>query len=84
MSADTRMGWIDRQMDVAIARQCELTGVARATYYGRQTPCEGAEDDLLLCRLMRNTRGVRFTAAGEWSCIWRAKVTSSIASGCNG
>lgn len=52
MSADTRMGWIDRQMDVAIARQCELTGVARATYYGRQTPCEGAEEDLLLCRLI--------------------------------
>jgi putative transposase len=46
------MGWIDRQMDVAIARQCELTGVARATYYGRQTPCEGAEEDLLLCRLI--------------------------------
>lgn len=52
MSADTRMGWIDRQADVAIARQCELAGVARATYYGRQTPCERSEEDLLLCRLI--------------------------------
>jgi len=52
MSGETRMGWIDRQAGLALARQCELAGVARATFYGRQAPSEECEEDLLLCRLI--------------------------------
>lgn len=33
-------------------RQCELAGVPRATYYGRQAHREESEEDLLLCRLI--------------------------------
>lgn len=46
------MSWIDREAKLAVARQCELAGVARATFYGRQAPSEASEDDLLLCRLI--------------------------------
>lgn len=46
------MGWIDRQAELAIARQCELARVARSTFYGQQTPSEASEEDLLLCRLI--------------------------------
>ena len=46
------MGWIDRGEGLAIARQCELAGVARATFYGRQTPREEFEEDLVLCGLI--------------------------------
>lgn len=52
MSGETRMGWIDRGEVLAIAQQCELAGVARATFYGRQTPREASEEDLLLCGLI--------------------------------
>lgn len=52
MSSETRMGWIDRDEVLAVARQCELAGVARATFYGRQTVCEESEEDLLLCGLI--------------------------------
>ena len=52
MNGATRMGWIDRGEGLAIARQCELAGVARATFYGRQTPREASEEDLLLCGLI--------------------------------
>lgn len=52
MSGETRMGWIDRQAELALARQCELAGVARATFYGRQAPSEESAEDLLLCRLI--------------------------------
>ena len=52
MNGETRMGWIDRGEGLAIARQCELAGVARATFYGRQTPREASEEDLLLCGLI--------------------------------
>ena len=53
-SADTRMGWIDRQADVAIARQCDLAEVSRATVYRRlgKTARERCDEDLLLCRLI--------------------------------
>ncbi len=52
MSSETRMGWIDRDDGLAVARQCELAGVARATFYGRQTPREEFEEDLVLCGLI--------------------------------
>jgi len=35
-----------------LLRQCELAGVPRATYYGRQAHREESEEDLLLCRLI--------------------------------
>lgn len=46
------MTWIDREAELAVSRQCELAGVARATFYGRQAPGEASEEDLLLCRLI--------------------------------
>ena len=52
MSADTRMGWIEREGGLALVRQCELAGVSRATYYGRQETAMELEEDLLLCRLI--------------------------------
>ncbi len=52
MNGETRMGWIDRDEVLAVARQCELAGVARATFYGRQTPREESEEDRLLCGLI--------------------------------
>ena len=52
MNGETRMGWIDRGEGLAIVRQCELAGVARATFYGRQTPREEFEEDLVLCGLI--------------------------------
>jgi len=52
MTGETRMSWIDRGEVLVIARQCELAGVARATFYGRQTPREESEEDLLLCGLI--------------------------------
>ncbi len=52
MNGETRMGWIDRGEVLAIARQCELAGVARATFYGRQMPGEESEEELLLCSLI--------------------------------
>lgn len=52
MSADTRMGWIEREGALSLVRQCELAGVARATWYGRQGSEREPEEDLLLCRLI--------------------------------
>ncbi|MDF9393603.1 transposase [Methylococcus capsulatus] len=52
MSADTRMGWIEREGGLALVRQCALAGVARATYHGRQETAMESEEDLLLCRLI--------------------------------
>ncbi|WP_325949115.1 IS3 family transposase [Pseudomonas putida] len=52
MSAPTRMGWIEPSSELAITQQCELAQVARASFYGRHTPCEPPEEDLLLMRLI--------------------------------
>ncbi len=52
MSAPLRMGWIDPSSELAITRQCELAQVARASFYGRHTPCEPPEENLLLMRLI--------------------------------
>lgn len=46
------MGWIDRRAGATLARQCELAGVARATFYRRQASSEASEEDLLQCRLI--------------------------------
>jgi len=52
MSGELRKGWIDRKAGPALARQCELAGVARATFYRQQAPGEASEEDLLQCRLI--------------------------------
>lgn len=52
MSVETRMGWIDREAGLPVARQCELSGVARATFYGRQLLREESEGALILMRLI--------------------------------
>ena len=52
MSVETRLSWIKNKGELALARQCELAGVARATWYSQQTESEESEEDLLLCRLI--------------------------------
>jgi len=52
MSTDRRMGWIEREGGLALVRQCELSGVPRATWYARQAPEKEREEDRLLCRLI--------------------------------
>jgi putative transposase len=53
-----RQDWIDMDGDLAITRQCELSGVSRATIYAHldlgscQKPKVADEDDLLLSRLI--------------------------------
>jgi putative transposase len=47
-----RQNWIDMDGDVATTRQCELSGVSRATVYAHQKPKAACEDDLLLSRLI--------------------------------
>jgi len=49
---DTRISWIDPSDKVKLARQCELTGVCRATWYNRQVTKPMTEEDLHLCRLL--------------------------------
>jgi putative transposase len=47
------MAWIERGGAIALSRQCELTGVARASVYRRTIEREQDEEDLLLlCRLI--------------------------------
>ncbi len=46
------MGWIDREAGLPVARQCELSGVARATFYERQLLREESEGTLILMRLI--------------------------------
>jgi putative transposase len=52
MSVETRMGWIDREAGLPVVRQCELSGVARATFYERQLLREESEGVLILMRLI--------------------------------
>jgi putative transposase len=52
MSVETRMGWIDREAGLPVARQCKLSGVARATFYERQLLREESEGTLILMRLI--------------------------------
>lgn len=50
MSPAVRLGWMDRDSGVPLARQCELAEVARATWYARQQPVTASSDDLDLMR----------------------------------
>jgi putative transposase len=52
ISVAKRMAWIERGGANALLRQCELTGVARASVYRRTIEREQDEEDLLLCRLI--------------------------------
>ncbi len=47
-----RQNWIDKEGDVAVSRQCILSGTSRATHYAQQKPKELDEDDELLKRLI--------------------------------
>lgn len=47
-----RETWIDKEDEVALVRQCALTGVSRATFYARQRPIEVDESDLQLSQLI--------------------------------
>jgi len=47
-----RQSWIEKEETVAVARQCALAGVSRATVYARQKPEQDNEVDRLLCRLI--------------------------------
>lgn len=49
---DTRMGWIDSEAELSLAKQCELAGVSRATWYNRHTAKPASDDDLQVCRLI--------------------------------
>jgi len=48
----TRLAWIGSGNDVALVRQCELAGVARATVYARKAPPRIDEGDQLHRRLI--------------------------------
>jgi putative transposase len=52
MSSQTRIGWIEQHSALPVVRQCELAGVARATFYSQQGTFETSEEDGLLCRLI--------------------------------
>lgn len=47
-----RQGWIDASDGVSIVRQCELTGVSRATVYAHRKPSTEEVSDLLICGLI--------------------------------
>ncbi len=47
-----RQSRIEKEETVAVARQCALAGVSRATVYARQKPEQDNEVDRLLCRLI--------------------------------
>ncbi len=47
-----RQDWIDKEDDVAVSRQCILSGTSRAIHYAQQKPKELDEDDELLKRLI--------------------------------
>jgi putative transposase len=48
----TRLAWIADDKEIPIIRQCQLTGVARASVYVRQKPKVPAEQEQLFCRLI--------------------------------
>lgn len=52
MSPALRMGWVLRDAAMPLVRQCELAGVARATWYARQRPVTACQDDLGMMRLL--------------------------------
>jgi putative transposase len=48
----TRRAWIEPESGLAVARQCLLAGVSRATVYAQRKPQMTCEVELLLCRLI--------------------------------
>jgi putative transposase len=46
------MGWIDSEAKLSLVKQCELAGIARATWYNRQITKPANDDDLQVCRLI--------------------------------
>ena len=47
-----RQAWIDKGDAMAVAQQCSLAGVSRATFYAQQRPGPIDESDLVLMRLI--------------------------------
>ena len=47
-----RLGWIERESELTLVRQCELVGVSRATVYRARVDGPVDEDDLVLCTLI--------------------------------
>lgn len=47
-----RQSWIEREHEIPVIRQCELTEVARSTLYAQRQPVAVDETGLLLCRLI--------------------------------
>ena len=52
MSGAVRLGWIERESELTLVRQCELVGVSRATVYRARVDGPVDEDDLVLCTLI--------------------------------
>lgn len=48
----TRLAWIADDKEIPVIRQCQLTGVARASVYARQKPKVPAEQEQLFCKLI--------------------------------
>ncbi len=46
------LSWIEREHEISVVRQCELTEVVRSTLYAQRQPTAVDETDLLLCRLI--------------------------------
>lgn len=49
---DTRMDWIDRNEGLPLARQCDLAGVPRSSWYTHKKASELSDENLKLCHLM--------------------------------
>lgn len=47
-----RLGWIERESEVPLVRQCDLAGVSRATVYRPRAELAADENDLVLCGLI--------------------------------
>ena len=47
-----RLGWIERESEVPLVRQCDLAGVSRATVYRPHAELAADENDLVLCGLI--------------------------------
>ncbi len=47
-----RRSWIEREDEIPVVRQCELTEVVRSTLYAQSQPDAVDETDILLCRLV--------------------------------
>jgi putative transposase len=52
VSGVVRRGWIEREGELPLVRQCELAGVSRATAYRPREAAQPDVDDLRLCTLI--------------------------------